>query len=262
MYSLRKQLARYLQNNQVFTTPDRICIVSGSQQALNLFVSIPFPNRKNKICVEQPTHPSFIESVKVHNIDSIAIEITSRGIDLKRLEEIFKYEDIKFFYTVSRFHNPTGYSYTNAQRRKIVELTQKYDVYIIEDDYMGDLDLDLKQDPMFTYDPTGRVIYTKSFSKVMLPGLRLGLAVIPEAIRERFLQAKFATDLHTPVLTQGALEIYLKSGMFDAHIHKMRLMYSKKAALLQKAIGIICLLLYPFRNRNPGFTPRLNYLNR
>ncbi len=69
----------------------------------------------------------------------------------------------------------------------------------------------------------------------MLPGLRLGLAVIPDAIRERFLQAKFAQDLHSPVLTQGALEIYLKSGMFDAHIHKMRLMYSKKAALLQQA---------------------------
>src|SRR5690606_13923240 len=100
---------------------------------------------------------------------------------------------------------------------------------------MGDLDLNLKHDPMFAYDPSGRVIYTKSFSKVMLPGLRLGLAVIPDAIRERFLQAKFAQDLHSPVLTQGALEIYLKSGMFDAHIHKMRLMYSKKAALLQQA---------------------------
>lgn len=235
LHSLRVQLARYLQNNQVFAAPERICVVSGSQQALNLFVSLPFPNGKNKICVEQPTHPSFIESLNVHRADSIGIEVTNQGIDLKRLEEIFKYEDIKFFYTVSRFHNPTGNSYTNAQRRKMVELAQTYDVYIIEDDYMGDLDLNLKQDPMFAYDPSGRVIYTKSFSKVMLPGLRLGLAVIPEAIREPFLQAKFAADLHSPVLTQAALEIYLKSGMFDAHIHKMRRIYSKKAALLQKA---------------------------
>lgn len=233
--SLRDQLARYLRNNQVFTTPERICVVSGSQQALNLFVTLPFPNGKSKICVEQPTHFSFIEAIKVHQTPSIGIEITSSGVDLERLEEIFKYDDIKFFYTVSRFHNPTGYSYTNAQKREIVELAQKYDVYIIEDDYMGDLDLNLKQDPMFAYDPSGRVIYTKSFSKVMLPGLRLGLAVIPEALRERFLQAKLAADLHSPVLTQRALEIYLKSGMFDAHIHKMRLMYNKKAALLQKA---------------------------
>lgn len=235
LYSLREQLVQYLRNNQVFTTPERICVVSGSQQALNLFVSLPFPNGKHKICVEQPTHASFIESIQVHQTASIGIEITGKGIDLKRLEEIFKRGDVKFFYTVSRFHNPTGYSYTNTQKRKIVELAQKYDVYIIEDDYMGDLDLNLKHDPMFAYDPSGRVIYTKSFSKVMLPGLRLGLAVIPDAIRERFLQAKFAQDLHSPVLTQGALEIYLKSGMFDAHIHKMRLMYSKKAALLQQA---------------------------
>ena len=235
LYSLREQLARYLRNNQVFTTPERICVVSGSQQALNLLVSLPFPNGKDKICVEQPTHASFIESIKVHHAAAIGIEITGKGVDLKRLEEIFKDDDIKFFYTVSRFHNPTGYSYTNTQKRKIVELAQKYDVYIIEDDYMGDLDLNLKQDPMFAYDPSGRVIYTKSFSKVMLPGLRLGLAVIPEALRERFLRAKLAQDLHTPVLTQRALEIYLKSGMFAAHIHKMRRIYSSKAALLQKA---------------------------
>lgn len=88
---------------------------------------------------------------------------------------------------------------------------------------------------MFVLDTTGRVIYTKSFSKVMLPGLRLGIAVIPEALREAFVRAKFAQDLHTPVLTQGALEIYLKSGMFQAHIQKMRNRYSLKARLLQQA---------------------------
>lgn len=235
LYSLRKQLARYLQNNQVFAPPERICVVSGSQQALHILVSLPFPNGKSKICVEQPTHFSFIESLKVHESAAIGIEMTREGVDLARLEHIFKHEDVKLFYTVSRFHNPTGFSYANAQKKKIVELAQKYDVYIIEDDYMGDLDLNLKQDPMFAYDPSGRVIYAKSFSKVMLPGLRLGLAVIPEQFISKFVQAKFAADLHSPVLTQGALEIYLKSGMFDAHIQKMRFIYGKKAALLQQA---------------------------
>lgn len=85
---------------------------------------------------------------------------------------------------------------------------------------MGDLDFNLKQDPMFAYDTSGRVIYTKSFSKILLPGLRLGLTVIPDSMKEVFLQAKFAADLHTPVLTQGALEIYFKNGMFHAHIKK------------------------------------------
>ncbi|SNX72740.1 DNA-binding transcriptional MocR family regulator [Bacillus oleivorans] len=235
LYSLRLELARHLQDLQVFSVPERICVVTGSQQALHLLISLPFPNRKKNICVEQPTHPSMIESLKFQNVNTIGIEINKEGIDFKQLEDIFKHQDIKLFYTVSRFQNPTGYSYSNTEKKKLVELAQKYDVYIIEDDYMGDLDPNLKQDPMFAFDPSGRIIYTKSFSKVLFPGLRLGLAVLPEALIPLFLQAKFAADVHTPVLTQGALEIFLKSGMYDAHIKKMRDMYRRKGMLIQKA---------------------------
>ncbi|UOK56532.1 aminotransferase class I/II-fold pyridoxal phosphate-dependent enzyme [Bacillus sp. OVS6] len=122
LYSLRKQLARHLQDLQVFTVPERIAAVTGSQQALHLLVSLPFPNGKSKICAEQPTHPGFIESLKTQKADAVGIEIQKNGIDLDRLEEIFKYENIKFFYTVSRFHNPTGYSYTNAEKKKSLNL--------------------------------------------------------------------------------------------------------------------------------------------
>lgn len=118
LYSLREQLADQLQDLQVFTVPERIAVVTGSQQALHLFVSLPFPNGKKNICVEQPTHASFIESLRLQNAVAVGIERTSSGIDLDRLEEIFKHQDIKFFYTVSRFHNPTGNSYTNTEKNR------------------------------------------------------------------------------------------------------------------------------------------------
>ena len=153
-YCARKNLRGF----RFAASPSSVCFAS-------------FPQRERDICVEQPTHVSLIESIKLQEITAFRVEITSNGIDMERLENLFKYKNIKFFYTVSRFQNPTGYSYSNAEKRKIVELAKKYDVYIIEDDYMGDLDSNLKQDPMFAYDPSGRVIYTKSFSKVMLPGL-------------------------------------------------------------------------------------------
>ncbi|MGP4081511.1 aminotransferase-like domain-containing protein [Pseudalkalibacillus sp. R45] len=232
---LRQQLSKQLQDVQVFAPPERICVVSGSQQALDLLISLSFPNGKDEICTEQPTHPSFIQSLTSRNLKVSGIEITNQGIDFTRLEQIFKEREIKLFYTVSRFQNPTGYSYSNHERKKIVELAQKYDVYIIEDDYMGDLDTKRKADPMFAYDPSGRVIYTKSFSKVLLPGLRLGVAVLPEALLDSFTRAKFAADVHTPVITQGALEIYLQSGMYKAHIQKLRRYYKKKGTLLKKA---------------------------
>ncbi|TCJ01886.1 PLP-dependent aminotransferase family protein [Cytobacillus praedii] len=234
LQSLRYQLAQQLQDLQVFTSSKRICVVSGSQQALDLLVSLPFPNGKEEICVEQPTHFSFIDSITSRSLKAVGIEISQYGIDLNYLEKVFKERSIKFFYTVSRFQNPTGYSYTNEEKKKIVKLAQKYDVYIIEDDYMGDLDTKGKADPMFAYDPSGRVIYTKSFSKVLLPGLRLGMAVLPEELLRDFSRAKFAADVHTPVLTQGALEIYLSSGMYHAHIQKLRRQYKKKGTILKQ----------------------------
>lgn len=66
------------------------------------------------------------------------IERDFEGIDLARLEELFKTGDIKFFYSISRFSNPLGLSYSTSEKQKIVKLAECYDVYIIEDDYMGD----------------------------------------------------------------------------------------------------------------------------
>ncbi|MCP3742359.1 PLP-dependent aminotransferase family protein [Rossellomorea sp. BNER] len=235
LLTLRHRLSKQLQDLQVFAPSERIAVVSGSQQALDLLVSLPFPNGKEEICVEQPTHFSFIESISSRALKAVGIEMTDRGIDLDNLEAIFRDRSIKFFYTVSRFQNPTGYSYSNYEKKRLVELAQKYDVYIIEDDYMGDLDTRRKADPMFAYDPSGRIIYTKSFSKVLLPGLRLGAVVLPNAMVEDFTKAKFAADVHTPVLTQGALEIYLESGMYNAHIQKLRKQYNKKGSILKQA---------------------------
>lgn len=235
LYSLRAQIAKYLQNLQVFTDPDRLFIVSGSQQALHLLVSMPFPNGKSNILIEQPTYFGFIESVHLHQATTFGIDLTMEGIDLERLEYIFRNNDIKFFYIVPRFQNPLGHSYTNAEKRKIVELAEKYDVYIVEDDFLGDLDPNSKSDPLFAYNPSGRIIYIKSFSKVFLPGLRVATVVLPTIMMNHFLRYKFSADFNSSVLSQGALEIYLKSGMFNSHIKTIKALYVGKMKALQEA---------------------------
>jgi len=235
LYSLRVQITKYLQSLQVFTDPDRLFIVSGSQQALHLLVSMPFPNGKSNILIEQPTYFGFIESVHLHQATTFGIDLTMEGIDLERLEYIFRNNDIKFFYIVPRFQNPLGHSYTNAEKRKIVELAEKYDVYIVEDDFLGDLDPDSKSDPLFAYNPSGRIIYIKSFSKVFLPGLRVATVVLPTIMMNHFLRYKFSADFNSAVLSQGALDIYLKSGMFNSHIKTIKALYVGKMKALQEA---------------------------
>ncbi|WP_407271155.1 PLP-dependent aminotransferase family protein [Radiobacillus sp. PE A8.2] len=233
--SLRVQVVKYLQNLQVFTQPERVVVVSGSQQALNLFVSMPFPNGKKTILIEQPTYFGFIESINLQQANVLGIELTMEGIDLDRLEYLFRNNDIKFFYMIPRFHNPLGHSYSNSEKKKIVELAEKYDVYIVEDDFLGDLDSDAKSDPLFSFDPSGRVIYIKSFSKIFLPGLRIATVILPTIMISNFLRYKFSSDFNSSALSQGALEIYLKSGMFDSHLKKIKEIYHNKMQLLQES---------------------------
>ncbi len=246
LYSLRLQLVKYLQDLQVFTQPERMVIVSGSQQALHLLISMPFPNGKN-ILIEQPTYFGFLESINLQAAKALAIKLTMEGIDLERLEYLFRNNDIKFFYIIPRFHNPLGHSYTNSEKKKIVELAEKYDVYIVEDDFLGDLDTSTKSDPLFSFDPSGRVIYIKSFSKVFLPGLRIAAVVLPSFMITTFLRYKFTSDFNSSSLSQGALEVYLKSGMFNRHLKKIKKVYQRKMQILQEA----CQLLLP---ENTQFT--------
>lgn len=233
LYSLRIQLIKYLENLQVFTKPERLVVVSGSQQALHLLISMPFPNGKSNILIEQPTYFGFIESLNLNQATTFGIELSMDGIDLERLEYIFRNNDIKFFYIIPRFHNPLGHCYTNKEKKKIVELAEKYDVYIVEDDFLGDLDPNSKSDPLFSFEPSGRVIYIKSFSKIFLPGLRVATVVLPTVMVNNFLRYKFSSDFNSSALSQGALEIYLKSGMFTSHLKQIKEVYRSKMQLLQ-----------------------------
>jgi DNA-binding transcriptional MocR family regulator len=233
---IQKQLANY----QIFTNKKNIFITSGVQQALSILASIPFPNNKETILIEQPGYHLFIDYLETHKIPVVGIERTSEGIDMLELERIFKSGNIKFFYTMPRYHNPLGTSYSQEEKKKILELAKKYDVYIVEDDYLADFEQNLKADPVFSYDNFSHVIYLKSYSKIIFPGLRIGIAVIPESIIERFSKYKSVLDIDSSMLSQAALEIYIKSGMFERHKEKIKASYLLRAksltSLLEKKI--------------------------
>ena len=235
LFSLRSELTKYLQHLQVFTKPERLVITSGSQQALHILSIMPFPNQKKSILIEHPTYFGMVDTLQLNHVPTISIELTMQGIDFKQLEQLFQHHEIKFFYIVPRFHNPLGHCYTNEEKKKIIALAKKYDVYIVEDDYLAELDTDSKADPLFAYEPNGRVIYIKSFSKVFLPGLRIATIILPENMISSFVHYKFSTDYYTSPLSQGALEIYLKNGMFHYHLEHVKTLYAQKMHTLIEA---------------------------
>jgi DNA-binding transcriptional MocR family regulator len=234
--SLCQSITRYLQNYQVFTKPEQVFITTGLQQALYLLATVPFPNGKTNILVEQPTYASAIEACTQTGVTLLGIRRDFFGINFDELEKLFCTGNIKFFFTVPRFHNPLGTSYTSREKQQLINLANRYDVYIVEDDYLADLETDSKNDPLFSLDNArNRVIYLKSFSKSLLPGLRLGAAVLPELLVNVFRDQKRASDLSTAVLSQGALEIYINSGLIDKHNKLIKQFYQQKMAQLHEA---------------------------
>ena len=228
--SLRRELQKHLRKHQIFAGDDQLCVLTGAQQAFSILTRMPFPNGGDTVLVEQPTYFGFLETAKLHGCAMAGIERDERGIDLGRLEALFRTGRIRFFYTVPRFLNPLGVSYSTELKRRIVRLAAKYDVYIVEDDYFADLETDGKADPLYALDNTSRVIYVKSFSKTTMPGLRLAVAVLPRPLANLFRGYKQAADISTPVLSQGALEIYIKCGMYERHIALIRRHYRDKMA--------------------------------
>jgi len=233
MPELINVLTKHLMNFQIFTKPENIFITNGSQQALYILGAMSFPGGKSKVLVEQPTYSIMLKILESARVSVIGIKRTKEGIDLNELEAIFRMGDIKFFYIMPRYQNPTGFCYSNEQKKEIIRLAEKYDVYIVEDDYLADLELDKKSDPMYTMGDKERTIYIGSFSKTLLPGLRLGMAILPKELHEKFIDFKYSIDLNTSILTQGALEVYLKSSMYKSHIKRTRKFYQNKMDVLK-----------------------------
>lgn len=248
--SLIDVVQKQLTNYQVFAKKQNIFITSGIQQALSILAVIPFPNNRKTILIEQPGYHLFIESLQALQVPVLGIKRTSKGIDLVELERIFREENIKFFYTMPRYHNPLGTSYSQEEKKEILELAQKYNVFIVEDDYLADFEQNSKADPIYSYDDFTHVIYLKSYSKIIFPGLRIGIAVIPDKLIETFSQYKRILDIDSSMLSQAALEIYIKNGMFERHKEKMKATYFSRAN---------CLILALENKQKEGIPTKFSY---
>ena len=233
--SLRQTLVSHLQEDQVFAKTEQIIVTAGAQQALEILAKMPFPNGKEAILVEQPSYDLYLRYLEAEGIPVTGITRTTSGIDLRELEHQFRSREIKFFYTMSRFHNPLGTSYSAEERKTIARLADKYDVYVVEDDYMADLGAQRRFDPIYAYDMSARVIYVKSFSKIIFPGLRLGATVLPLSLLEKFHACKRYPD--TSLLSQAALEVYIKNGMYERHKQKICSLYEARMQVLNDALA-------------------------
>ena len=237
---LRQSVHQLLFNQALYCKPDQLVLTSGTQQALFILSQINFPSKGEEILVEQPTYHRMNRLLVAQELAYQTIERRIDGIDLEELEEQFKSGKIKFFYTIPRFHYPLGHSYSDQEKSAILDLANQYGVYIVEDDYLGDLDP--RKGQTFHYlDTEDRVIYIKSFSTSLFPALRITALILPNALKEAFVSYKNILDYDSNLIMQKALSLYIDSQLFEKNrLARLTLQENYQARIKKVLEGNTC----------------------
>lgn len=226
---------RYKQVYDLDIPADEILITSGSQQALD-FIAKTFLDPHDKVIVEEPSYLGALQTFNSYEANLIAVELTQHGIDLVALEAKLIQEDPKLIYVIPNFQNPSGVSYSRANRQGFCELVKRFNVIVVEDDPYGELYFsDTLRTPLKAW-LHDQVLLMGSFSKTISPGLRLGWVCAPKAIHEKLFTAKEASDLHSSALDQRLIHQYLIDNDYDAHLSEIRALYGAKQAMMLRAI--------------------------
>ncbi|WP_123054289.1 PLP-dependent aminotransferase family protein [Clostridium sp. JN-1] len=237
---LRKSISKVFWNNEV--NIDDILIVSGAQQGIDI-VSKSLINTNDSVAVEMPTYSGALSVFKWRRANIYEIPIEGDGVNIDKFEKILRKNSIKCFYTMTYFQNPTGISCSRQKKEQLLRLADIYDFYIIEDDYLSELiyDKNIEYASLKSLDKNDRVIYIKSFSKIFLPGIRIGYLIPPKKFKESIQNSKINTDISTSSLMQRALDLYITKGLWKKYIDKLNNVYTDKylfmKGLLIKYLG-------------------------
>lgn len=218
-------------------SPDDFLILSGSQQGLD-FMAKAFIDPGDQIIVESPTYLGALNAFKAYEPSFLDVELDADGMRMDILEERLKNNDrVKFIYVISDFQNPSGKTWTMERRKKLIELANKYDVAILEDNPYGELRFEGEIQPSLkSLDTEGRVVFMGTFSKVFSPGVRLGWFCAAPEILDKFNKIKQGADLQSSTISQMELAQFLDDNDLEKHIAEIIKVYGKRKNVMVEAM--------------------------
>ncbi|MBN1874303.1 MAG: PLP-dependent aminotransferase family protein [Anaerolineae bacterium] len=234
---LRETISHILASQGIRANPDNTLITSGSQQALALVCQLLL-KPGDAILVEKPSYNFALALFKALNLKIIGVPVDAWGMQVEHVETLLQQHHPKLLYTIPNFQNPTGMCLSGARRRELVVLANRYNVPILEDDFAGDLRYEGRAQPAIkALDLNGSVIYVGTFSKMLMPGLRVGFLVADGPIFGQLVDYKRVNDLTTSTLIQRGLDEYVTVGRYQAHLRRSCRIYRKRRDAMILAIN-------------------------
>ncbi len=229
---LRESISKFLLDNyKTRVDKDQILITSGGQQGLDI-VAKSLINPGDIIFIENPTYSGALTQFKSRGARIIGIPMKEDGIDIGVMEAYIKRYKPKFIYIMTNYQSPTTYSYSDKVKKELIRLANNYNFYIIEDDFLTDLSFGPMGSTLKSMDKNNKVIFIKSFSKIFMPGVRIGFLTLPRPLFTTIIRAKHTTDVTSSGYLQRAFDLYLRRGYWKSHIDNIRNIYKEKYTIM------------------------------
>jgi len=236
---LREELIKLYKKWDFDIDLNNLVITTASQQGLDLLSKI-FINPGDTVICGLPSYLGGLSAFNSYGGKMVGIKFDDKGMRSDKLKETLenlKSEGIKpkFIYVIPDFQNPAGVTMPNSRRKEIIELAHEYDVLIIEDSPYKELRFEGEhQDSLYVLDGQGQVITMGTFSKIFVPGFRIGWIIAHPDIVDKFILGKQATDLCTPAFVQKIASRYLAKGYFAENLKLTIKKYKEKKELMIK----------------------------
>jgi 2-aminoadipate transaminase len=202
--------------SQYYQVPaERMLIISGAQQGLDLTAKVFATQLSESVLFEDPTYPGAITLFKARHF----VPLTHDGPDTEQMDRQLT-SRIRLFYAMPTVQNPLGISYSEKKKKAVAERARSHPLYIIEDDYLGELQ-DNHGGRFIDLCPE-RTIYIKSLSQTTVAGIRLGFMVVPEDLLDKFIYAKFSSDIASFGLLQKFVRDFIKGGYYGTYLEMIK----------------------------------------
>ena len=235
---LREEICKRMKDKFfVDCKPEDVVVTTGSQQALFILAQI-LVDKDQTILMESPSYMGAIMAFDPVGPKYTEVPTDDQGIVPEELEKILAADDsIRMIYVIPEFQNPTGITWPVERRKAFMDIVNKYDVVVLEDDPYGEIRYDIEKLPSLkSMDTQGKIVFLGSFSKIFMPGLRLGWIVANPEIIDKFVKFKQAVDLGTSTFGQRQAAYFLKMFDMEAHIAKITALYAKRRDLMYQSM--------------------------
>ncbi len=228
---LREAIAAYVRNSRgVRCEAEQIMIVSGAQQALNLATRVLL-DAGAAAWVEEPGYWLVHHALQSAGCRAVPVPVDSNGLMVAAGIKLNRKARAAFVTPSHQY--PLGVTMSATRRLELLDWAQRAGAWIIEDDYDSEYRFDgMPIASLQGLDRNDRVIYIGTFSKIMFPSLRMGYAIIPTDLVERFAAMRQVLDLCPPHLTQAVMADFIREGHFARHIRRMRPVYAERRRVL------------------------------